>query len=401
MKAINMKVRINNEFMISIVFFLLTLAGSQFCYSVGITAIVEYITFFLLIALLFINRKKRGAAKRHKIDRYMSYIVLLLLIIGLIVNVLPATRRIVLIFTMVVIWMSVFWGYGMITSTKILRSISYAILNGVLLSMLLAVVSGETLITTSEGIFGFTSGFTGGIKYKNYFAADLIAIFMGLYFWGKKHGYKSIDKLTIAFVLVALVFSGSRGGYAIFALFLIGTNFEKINKTSKNQRNILLLGCLFVFLIVFWTLYSSIALKSATYSYRIRGLNNYITYFAGDTFHMLFGNSERFLTGDVDYVYAIRSTVGFDGSLEFAWLDVLVKNGILGVIGFIIIFIRYFRIMLRTNNKENKTLLLAVLLPLLGSSLVETYFQSVHAIFGIFCYLLLSSSMYTVGRERK
>lgn len=396
-----MKIRVNNEFKISIVFFLLTIAGSQFCDSVGLTTIVEYITFSMLIALLFFNRKKTGIAKRHKIDKYISYIVLILFIVGLVVNDLPTMRRLILIFTMLVIWMSIFWGEGMITSTKILRSISYAILNGILISMLLAVASGQTLITTSEGILGYIMGFTGGIKYKNYFAADLVAVFMGLYFFGKEHGYKSIDKLVITLVLFGLVLSGSRGGYAIFALFLIGTNFDKINKFSKKQRNMLLVGCLFIFLILFSALYSKLALESATYSYRIRGLNNYINYFTGDTFHLLFGNSEKFLTGDVDYVYSIRSTVGFDGSLEFAWLDVLVKNGIMGVIGFLIVFIRYFRIMFKAKNKENKTLILAVLLPLLGSSLVETYFQSVHAVFGIFCYLLLSSSMYTFGRERR
>ena len=46
----------------------------------------------------------------------------------------------------------------------------------------------------------------------------------------------------------------------------------------------------------------------------------------------------------------------FVGTLEFAWLNILIKNGLLGVVGYIIIFIRSYNVMFfKTNDWSLRT----------------------------------------------
>ena len=88
---------------------------------------------------------------------------------------------------------------------------------------------------------------------------------------------------------------------------------------------------------------------------------------------------------------AVRSTVGFDGSLEMAWLNILIKSGILGIISYIIIFVRMFWLQQKVKNKVISVGILAILITLLGSSLVEAYIQSIHCIYAVMSYLVINS----------
>jgi hypothetical protein len=297
------------------------------------------------------------------------------------------------------IWACAFWGDGFLCSTKHLRSVSYAVLLGVFVSLVLAVVGGHEIVTSNEGFLGYRYGFTGGIKYKNYLAADMLSVFIGLYLYGREIERKRIDRFIMYLSGIILFLSGSRGGYALFALFLVGINVDKIRMIAKQHRKLFFAGILIAGIVVFAALYTKVALNSATYMYRIRGLLNYLNYYRGDTFHLLFGNTESIYDQELSYVYMVRFIVGWDGSLEFSWLNVIIKSGLVGVIGYALLYFRYVVVMFSTNEWRMKSVIFALVITMLASSLVEAYIQSVHAVFGIYGYLVLSGRVGVIRND--
>lgn len=372
-------------------FFMLTFSGSQFIEGLGLTSLVESIAFACLFIFLFWNYKSIRRAYKRKHILLSSIVVLICFEIGIILNNLTILRKSILLITMLIIWGCIYWGEGLYDKISVLCNISYTIIAAVVISSISAILSNHTIITTSEGIGSFAFGFTGGIVYKNYFAADLLAAYIGIFYYCKYYKKSTLNKILCFLLFIFIFLSGSRGGLVLFLIFYLVVNFEKLRNMFKTQKKLMLFLFVFVFAIAFIYAYQNIALKSATYILRIQGLTKYLDLFIHDKFHLFFGNSENVYDQQLDYVYTVRDMFGWDGSLEFAWLDIIIKNGIVGVIGYVIVFCRFFQSFGKCKNTREKSLIIAVTITLLASTLVETYAQSVHGVFGIYCYLLLAS----------
>lgn len=383
-----MKIKLNKNTLVCFSFFLLTISGSQYCVGKQIDSYIECIVYGALLFGIF-----RHFFKEKVFDMKMTFfsiVVLLCFCSGILLNDLTIQRTIILLFTMVVLWSLIFLASDYVNTYEIIRNISYSVLYGVLFSYILAKIGKYPCTTTSEGIGAFVSAFNGGIQYKNYFAADMLIVFIGLYVYRRDFRKKQIDLLFMFISFLLLLSSGSRGGYILLAVFLCSVNIEKMKKITAAQRKIFICVLFMIAITAFVVLYKRIALNSETYMYRIRGILNYLTYYEGDTFHMLFGNSEKVYDQKMSYVYTVRSIVGWDGTLEFSWLDIIIKNGLIGVIGYILVFIYFIAGYMKEEDWKNKSLIISVTAVMLCSSLVETYIQSVHAVFGVYGYLILS-----------
>ena len=84
--------------------------------------------------------------------------------------------------------------------------------------------------------------------------------------------------------------------------------------------------------------YVNYAMNIDTYMYRIRGLLNYLDYYEEHIYYMVFGSAEMAYEKDVPYVDAIRSTVGWDGTLQFVCC-LLLLNHIFKVFMLYLVFI--------------------------------------------------------------
>ena len=396
-----MKIKLSRNIFLCIFFFLLTFSGSYYCKEHGLDQNLEYVSYGLLMIALFLNYIKLDKKYRYKYINSISVIVLVCSVIGIFLNDLTLSRTMILFFTMFARWTCVFWGDNYINSFSILRAISYAILAGVMTSTFLAWITEHQLIYASEGILGFTIAFTGGIQFKNYFAADMLAVFIGLYFYRKYERRRPIDLFVIILSVILLLFSNSRGGYVLFVVFLVVANIDIIIKISKKQRKIFLCVTTILAILAFIYLYKNIALNSSTYMYRIRGLLNYLKYYNNDLFHMLLGNTESFYDQELSYVFAIRKVVGWDGSLEFAWLDVIVKSGCIGVLGFFLVFARFINTARKDETWDLGVVMASILATLLVSSLVEAYIETIHAVFGIYCYLVMAGTNGRINERIK
>lgn len=379
---------------------LLLLSSTSLVVNHGLASVIEMVTFIILIIIIggYYICRETFLKKKH-INRWIVFIAIFFSI-GLLSHELPIEKKIVLLFTMYAILISSVMADNFMNSFEHIRLASYVLFITSLFTVFISVCGGENLITSSEGMFGYMFAFNGGIVFKNYFGGNLLCIFMGIYVYRKYCQKRAVDAFVLKIVLLAVFLSGSRGSLLLLIMFILLMNVDKLGNLKKNQRKILayLATILSVFLFVY--LYHKIALNSSTYMYRVRGVLNYFECFREERKLLLIGNSELAYMGDDSYVLNIRKVTGYDGSMENAYLNIIVKNGLVGLIGYLLIFIRYSVIFINANEQKYKVAGFSILITLLMSGLVESYLQSVHAVFGIYCYLVLSGICGCIHKEK-
>ena len=381
-------IKLDKYFILNLSMFIITLSGSLFVVNMGMQSDLEFLGYGIFLSIIFIHyRRVRYDYKKNYINRSV-FILGLLFTVGILVQSLTWLTKISLIFTMIVIVFSAIIFEGFLISFREIRIMSYAILYGVIVSFVLAIGTGIGLFDGNEG----TLGFNGGILFKNYFGSDVLAVFIGL-FLNARYGCKHrLDKYVMVVCVILVFLSMSKGAIMLLFFFLFTFNLDKVRKMKRNQRNEILFVIAIVTVIGSVFFYVNYAMSIDTYMYRIRGLLNYLDYYEEHIYYMVFGSAEMAYEKDVPYVEAIRSTVGWDGTLEFAWLNILIKNGLLGVLGYMIIFVRVYNIMfLKTNDWSLRTPCFAITTTCILSSFVEPYIQSIHAVFGVYCYLVMAS----------
>lgn len=157
-------------------------------------------------------------------------------------------------------------------------------------------------------------------------------------------------------------------------------NIEK--KTITFISIIVLLFCS-IFLYKF-------VISSDSYAIRLRGLTNYLQIYKYDYFHLWFGNAEMAWGSGGNYVDNVRAALGWDATVELSIVSILVKNGFLGLIGYLIIFLNYFKMYFTSRYEKYKTCILSLTICLLFSALVENYITNTHVIFGVYMYCLIN-----------
>ncbi|MCI9437685.1 MAG: hypothetical protein HFH85_11035 [Lachnospiraceae bacterium] len=395
-----MKVYLNKNNAVFLSIFVVTLSESLFIINRGLGGFFEYIGYGILLLSVLAEFCKKTNHKEFRRKVIVFILLSLLMSCGFLIQDLTIRRKFVLSFTVFAICIVSTLSEKYLNSFRLIRRASYAILYAVLAATILGTVGGEKIIGDSEGLFGFTFAFCGGIKFKNYFAADMLAVFMGIYFSYRYGEKRKIDKYLLYLSSFLIIISNSRGGWILFITFLIATRYSIIRKIKKGQRKLLIIVAGVIGIGIFIYFFRNIAYKSGTYMYRVRGLANYIQYYQNDIFHLFFGNAETVYDKTNTYVMTVRSIVGWDGSLEMAVLNILIKSGILGVIAYIIIYLRIGKNIITTNDWACKTGMVAVTVTMLISSLVEAYIQSVHCIFAIYGYMVISG-LYDLSKRNE
>ena len=374
-------------------FFFLVLSQSIALQGFKVRSVIEYLGLFLLIIQLIHNviyRKSKFS---------ISYCILIFggLTIGLILQNMSLILKMKSLVPACIFGVIFTLSDGVISNIKLLKKISYSIFFAVLIALFLAIFEDLSLFE-ANGLGGpLYIGFNGGILYKNYFSSTILSAFIGLFLSYKLgKGNRFIDVVVMLFLLFLLFCASSNGTILILLSFLVCLYlilfFEKITSKLKSyQKKLLIILLLSLGMLIFIFLYISVALNNQNYIYRIRGLINYISSYKFDFFHLIFGNGELAYAPGNSYVENVISVTGWDGTLELAWLNILIKNGIIGVVVYLIVFIRAIIHASKCQNTSLKALIYSIVISLMVSSLVETYIQNIHVIFGIYMFLLLYS----------
>ena len=374
-----------------IAFFLITIGNSGFLTILGINNIVEYLGYAILIIHIYIERITIPNEYKKNIS-IQFIIVWALFSFGIIVqNELSLLIKARLIFSMFILSSLAITSECYIESLKDVKVISYAILFAMVCSTILGAIGGFSLLTyATEGIFS-DWGFNGGLQHKNYFAADIIAGFIGIYFYNKFNNNRKKYIIMLLLLFSLLILANSRGALVIFIIFFILANSDKLIKIKKEQRRYLL-GFLIILICISGGIYfNSIVSNSGSYLYRLQGLINFFDYYSDSYFYLIFGNAEMaFSDTDVSYNENVRSVLGWDGTTELALLSILIKNGILGLIGYIIIFINIIKCGVKKSKIQNKIMIISLLISFLISGMIETYISNINIVYSAFCYVVMA-----------
>ena len=386
-----MNIKINRQFWIFFAFFLLTIGNSAYLIQIQKNSIIEYLGNAILMLTIWycIMIMKNHLLQIKKMIKFS--VISIFFLAGLLVQEMKISITIRLSFTMLAIATFAVLSSRLFSTYLNLRLAAYAIFVGILVACVLAMVNNVTVFSgIIEG--SMSSGFNGGLEHKNFFAADLLASFSGIYLYYKNVERKRIDLIVMIIEIVMLVLSFSRGGYILLAFYLFLLNYEKIKKIRKDQRKILVLFICILIAFGAYYFYDAIASNSETYMYRIRGLLNYLNYCSGDWFHIVFGNAQlAYSSDDLSYVYKIRSVVGWDGSLELSVLNILIKNGIIGLVAYIYIIFYACKNAGRINNWSVKSIYIAYLYTFILSGFVESYWSNIHVVYCAFSYIFVTS----------
>lgn len=368
-------------------FFLLTLSNSNSLVSIGIDKWIEYLGLGLILMVIYKNKQLLSSKGIRFLLRF--FIVLAFFCVGICLQYdLANSRKISLVLSMFILASTAIFPSGIIQSTKCLEYIARGVICGVLTSTCFSLILFGTVINkATEGII-IEYGFNGGLQHRNYYAYAILCVIF-IYYFKYKQNHKKKDLHFLFFLVFLLIISNSRSSYAILLLFLLVMNHHKI-KLYKN-KNLFNFGIIILIMIVFaLPICYYFATISETFLFRINGLNNYIKYYKDDWFHLIFGNSEMaFRTSGMTYDQNIRSVVGWDGSTELVVLNVLVKNGILGFVGYIYIFCVDYKRIKKIKNEKVKNYCFALLLCFICSAFVESYLANINFPFTVFNYLIL------------
>lgn len=399
-----------SNILIFITMIIMILGNSKLLVDHGIESYVEYFGYALLmlgVIYTFITSNPIKDIKKWKKTIIMILVVGFLFSFGIMIQGLSFGTKIRLVATMGVLAIIPFAADNYMNTFEKIRSASYGILAGTVITTILALIGGSKVLETSyEGVLSI--GFRGGVEFKNFYAADILASFMGIFFYYRyRDSYRNIkikrmDLIVMCIEGILIFLSSSRGGYLLFIIFLLSTLYEKCKSIEIKKLYIceIIAGILMVIGLII--AFKFILPKSSNYMYRIRGIENYFKYLKGDWFHLIFGNSQMAF-GDSRYTYIvnIRRHVGWNGSYEMGFINTLIKNGILGIAGFVIIFAHYIRQIFKCSNWRLKTASLSVVSVLLFSSMVESYVCNIHAFFGVYSYLVMCGISGMIKKEEE
>ncbi|MCI1489978.1 MAG: hypothetical protein LKH37_04410 [Limosilactobacillus mucosae] len=380
-------------------FFLITLGNSSYLTAIGIADKIQMTGYLLLMVMIFKCFMTNNSRKGKLLSIFL--IVFILFSIGIIRQDLAITTKIHLILTMIVIDSVALLSENIMTHLSDLKTVSYGILTAILISLILAMMNGISLTTLAvEGVGDSSWGFNGGLQHKNYFAVSILASYMG-FFFSKSTEKKDTRLSMLRFIeIILLVLSNSRGGYILFITFLLVVNFDKLKLIKKNQRLPLMIVVLLITALGILCFYTKYVLTSGSYDIRLQGLENYIQRYSNDNFHLWYGNAEMaFRDTGLSYEENVRSIVGWNGTTELSILSILIKNGILGLIGYIIIFTLKILDCISLKQSKEKKFMVSTIVVLLTSALLENYIVNIQITFGVFCYIGMSV-LYNIGNQK-
>lgn len=378
-----MKIRIDNKFWICLAFFLFTISCSSFAIYNGTSKVFEYVSFLIVFYGIIkgINRK----AFKEKIGVFL--LVFFLLIVGILLQTMDYEKKITLILSMLILTSIAVFPCNFIRDKHDFKRIADSALAGMTVSVILAIVCGYSLQTKSISKFILAYGFNGGAEHKNYFAFGVLAVLIYYYYY-----YFTLRKellVRLIPLLFLILFSSSHGAQIILIIFLFFLLGRKMVMVKGRQRKLWILMLICIVLFVGFKSVTYLGNNVETFGYRYRGFINYFIAYNGDAFHIFFGDAARAFATD-DYNYNIRSFLGFNGSTEIAFLNILIKYGAIGLLGFILLFVYYSR--KNITEKKQRYFFVLVLVQFFLSGLVESFMCNINMLYTVLMYLFLSNA---------
>ena len=375
-------------------FFLITAGNAQYLSLSNWGANLQYLGYLILLTKIFINFYKYDKEKIKLVSYY--FIVVFLFNIGIVIQNMDLGAKVRLVMTTVVIATVAILSQNLLRNYTAINIACMAILMAIMFTTILSVVTHTSLTNIAVEGIGSSFGFNGGLQHKNALGEDALISLIGLYFCKGKTKYKKINRYLMLICVLLIILSNARECYIWFGIFVLYELIYNLKFVSKVQKSVFVLvsGTLVITIGIF--LFRHILANSGSYGMRTQGLINYLNMYSNNRFVMLFGNAPMaWRNSGLSYEENIRSVTGWNGTVELALLNILVKNGVIGLIGYILIFFNYIKDFTNMYSCKEKKYGFLVIIIMLTSTLVQSSVVGIQSIFGIFGYLLINHFLGT------
>ncbi|SUN18042.1 oligosaccharide repeat unit polymerase Wzy [Streptococcus agalactiae] len=346
-----MTLKINNLFFSSLSFMGIVLGGSQVFNNFAIDSSLKYLSYFILFLCIIVKLLRNPLTIIF--SRLVYFICIsFLFIIGIYLQDLPLHRIIYLSFSMIIISGLATLTVSLFDNVKDLRRVSYYIFYGVLLSTILGIFYQVPMFTVAvEGVGATSLGFNGGMLHKNFYAITILTSYI-LLFISRKYGVRhNIDSYVLWFEFFLILISNSRTVYLILIIFYCINNWKLLLRINKKQRILVFIPAIFISLIIAIIFFEYLTNNSDSYTYRVQGIINFFNYYQSDYFHLLFGDAQLAFGGTTqNYTYNIRSVIGWNGTVEMPLLSIMIKNGFIGLLGYTVVLLSFFKNIKKIKN---------------------------------------------------
>lgn len=374
------------DILIFLGFFLITIGNGKYLGN-KFGDIIEYLGIAVLLILCY------WPTKTHHISVTEIIKVLFLtslLSIGAFIKRTPTKACYMIALTSFALMSFALMSQSILSTNKRIKIAANAIFSGAVFSALIGLITGTLGFTigSDESIVGIL--YVSGFQVKNYCGGIWLLLFILNYVYDMRNerlGHK--ERIVLAMFLLLIVLSGSKGALALSLIWILLINFDRILKFRKNQKKLFGFFVGIVACLIGVYMYNNILINVYTYAYRMRGLSNLVDYMLQDSRDLFFGLSDiAYANTGFSYTTNMRQFLGWQSSVEMAYVNILIKNGLIGFISYILIF-KNFLSGCKRCTATDQSIVKSLVIVLLISGLTETYAASIHYVVGPIMYCLI------------
>lgn len=383
-----------DQIIIFMIFLFLTIGNGNFILE-SFGNKVEYIGLVLLLISAFLKAPKNVSTLKKDI---LILIFSFILSFGAFYNNISINAKTMIFLSSLLLMSYSKFSEVYLNENKQLKAIGDAIIIGMIVNSFIGIITGTLGLeyNANESIFKIT--FLGGLKIKNYCGGIWLITYILYYVYYLREGV--LNKHRIKFLVLALLIflSGSKGACFLTIIFILFINFKNILNFKEKQGVIFytILIPIIVFLGVY--MYKNILINIPTYAYRIRGMQKMFDIMKSDLSKLMFGISNiAYADTGYDYTINMRNFLGWDASVEMAYVNILIKNGLIGIL----VYFKIFKDILRkTKNvtKIDKNIVICIIIVMLLSGFTETYIASIHYVVGPALFCLINSVIFSADK---
>ena len=375
-------------------FFLITIGNGKYL-GAKFGDLIEYLGIAVLLILCYWPSKEHHVNVTETIK---VFFLTSLLSIGAFIKGTPTKACYMIAMTSFALMSFAWMSQSILSTNKRIKIAANAIFGGAIFSAFIGLITGTLgfSLESDESIVGIL--YVSGFQIKNYCGGIWLLLFVLNYIYYMRNGRLGHKERTVlALFLLLIVLSGSKGALVLSMIWIVLVNFDRLLKFKKDQKKLFIFFAGIVACLMGVYVYNNILINVYTYAYRMRGLSNLLDYMLKDSRNLFFGISDvAYANTGYDYTTNIRQFLGWQSSVEMAYVNILIKNGLLGFIIYCFVFLHFY--------KESKYMVaengiaLSLIAVMLVSGFVETYIASVHYVVGPVIYCLLNG---LITQEKK
>lgn len=372
-------------------FFLITIGNGEYL-GAKFGNLIEYLGLAALLLLCYWPSKTNHVSVTKTIK---ILLLTLLLSIGAFIKGAPTKACYMIALTSFALISFALKSQSVLSTNKRIKIAANAIFSGAVFSALIGLITGTLGLTlgSDESIVGIL--YVSGFQVKNYCGGIWLLLFILNYIYYMRNGKLGHKERTVlAIFLLLIVLSGSKGALLLSMVWFLLINFDEILKFRRNQKRIFVFFAGIVACLIGIYIYNNILINVYTYAYRMRGLSNLVNYLLQDSRNLFFGVSDiAYANTGADYTTNMRRFLGWQSSVEMAYINILIKNGLIGYASYILIFKDFLSGCKRCTSTD-QSIVKSLVIVLLISGLTETYAVSIHYVVGLVMYCLIRGVIY-------